>query len=218
MNPTPRQITNGTFKLVDGIWHKKCTGPAHEEPEFLPATDKYWHTHKSGKMKGKFVPRCRLCINWDKLKNPGSHHGLVEVEKVFPLYNEAVNRIGIYELAQRAGVSRGHIEHVVYRETKHVVKAKVRKVLLELTSMKRKGEFSQSKSLRWRNDERNSDGLPLCSGCGGLQKEITVGCDSCRDRWYGLFKRKKITKKRWSEIQLKYFPGGRNLIYGREFK
>lgn len=156
-------------------------------------------------MKGKLVSRCRLCMNWDKLKSPGSHHGLVAVEKVFPLYNEAVNRIGVYELARRAGVSRGHIEHVIFGETKHVHKRPVRAVLLELTSLKRKGEISPSKSLRWRNAQRNNSGLEVCSGCGTPKSNVTAGCTNCNDRFYQRYRRGTISEEEWLRIKHRYF-------------
>lgn len=205
MQPTQKQIENGTFKLVDGKWHKRCTGPAHEEPEFLPATDKYFHKHLSGSKKGQYLTRCRLCINWTKLKTRGSHHGLVEVEKVYPLYAEAVNRIGIRELAKRAGVSEGHIEHVIRNETKHVQKRPVRAVLLELTSLKRKNEISRSASLRWRNDSRNNNGMDTCAGCGTPKSNITRGCENCWNRYYDMYRSKKITKKEWERIKRENF-------------
>ena len=220
MTPTKKQLENGTYKLINGKWHKRCTGPAHEEPEYLPATNKYFHSHKSGVNKGKFLTRCRLCINWTKLKTRGSHHGLVEVEKVFPLYVEAVNRIGIEELAKRAGVSVGHIEHVVRKETKHVQKRPVRAVLLELTSLKRKGEVSKSASLRHRNDARNNSGFDTCAGCGTPKTNITRGCENCWSRYYDMYRRKKISKAEWSKIRVEYFPGGiaTKLHMGREVK
>ena len=220
MSPTKKQIENGTYKLVDGKWHKRCTGPAHEEPEYLPATSKYFHSHKSGANKGKFLSRCRLCINWTKLQSPGSHHGLVEVEKVYPLYVEAVNRIGILELSKRAGVSVGHIEHVIRKETKHVQKRPVRAVLLELTSLKRKGEISQSKSLRWRNDSRNNNGFDTCAGCGTPKSNITKGCENCWNRYYDMFRKKKITKARWEQIKRENFvrDGNKKIHLGVEVK
>jgi len=201
MTPTKIQIANGTYKLVEGRWHKKCTGPAHaEEPDglvWLPATQKYFFQNKTGKQVGQLSSRCRLCTNWDKLKSPGSHQGYVEVEKIRPLYFEAINRIGIMELSKRAGVSRGHIKHVLFRETKHVQKAKVRKVLLELTSLKRKTEEGQSYQLRVWNDKRNNGVLGNCPGCGGPFRNMTADCHSCRDRHYDKMRRGQITKEEY---------------------
>jgi len=206
--PTKRQRENGTFKFIDQQWYKKCTGPAHaEEPEgfaWLPATDKYFTTHKSGKMVGKLTPRCRLCANWTKLKNPGSHHGYVKAKTVEPMYREAVNRVGVFELARRAEVSRGHIESVIEGTVQHVQKRPVRAVLLQLTSMRRKKEISQSAGLRHRNDKRNHGDIGVCAGCGGPHRNITRGCQSCWDRWHRWFRDKKITRKQWEAAKREY--------------
>lgn len=184
MNPSKRQVENGTFKRIDGKWHKRCTGPAHEEPEYLPATTKYFHAHQSGSRKGEILSRCRLCINWNKLKSPGSYHGYVPIERVLPFYREAVNRVGIIELAKRSGVSIGAIEMVLDGTSKQVKKLTLRKIMLELVSMRRKGESSNSKALAWRRDRRNAQHIDLCSECGTPKSNFTAGCKNCYDRKY----------------------------------
>src|SRR4051812_26043116 len=118
--------------------HKKCTGPAHDEPAYLPATEKYFHVRRSsskgGHLAGDLLSRCRLCVNWDKLKSPGSTAGLVDARDARPIYLEAVNRVGLMELARRSGISHNSIAAMLAGERRFVQKAKLRAVLLELIS------------------------------------------------------------------------------------
>ena len=202
MQPSKRQVDNGTFKRgTDGRWYKLCTGPAHEVPEYLPATSKYYHAHMSGPRKGQILSRCRLCINWAKLKSPGSHHGYVPVEDVLHYYQEAILRIGFHELSKRSGVGVSTLENVIDGKVKQVKKATLRKIMLELVSMRRKGETSHSKSLSWRRDRRNNKHMELCEGCGTPKSNITKGCKPCIDRWYHQYKRGSVSEEEWLKIK-----------------
>ena len=186
------------------MWHKRCTGPAHDEHEYLPATEKYFYFRKSGKNKGRPQARCRLCSNWTKLKSPGSHHGYIPVDAARPYYTEIVNRIGVTELHRRSGLATGHILRVLTdMNKKYVEKAKLRKVMLELVSARRKNEYSISKGARWRQERRNAKHIELCAGCGTPKNNATIGCTACRTRHYDRFSKGQITKKEWNKIQAK---------------
>lgn len=215
MRPTKTQLASGRYKLIDGIWHKLCSGEAHEEPEYLPASDKYFYIKKSGPTAGRPVARCRLCHNWDKLKNPtrGSLHGYVPVDKVRPFYIEAVNRVGAEELSRRSGVSIGHILRVLTdRNKRFVEKATLRKIMLELVSMQRRDEYSANRRSQWRTNRRNNGELGTCAGCGGPYRNVTAGCETCIDRHYRWFRTKKITKKQWESVKL-HSSNGRGIMH-----
>lgn len=201
MQPTKRQIANGTYKRgVDSRWYKRCTGPAHAMPEYLPANDKYFTSHRSGSRVGQLLSRCRLCVNWAKLKSPGSHHGYVDIRDALPFYIEAVNRVGIIELALRSGVSASAIQNVLNgSNSKYVKKLTLRKIMLELVSMQRKGEHNNSKGLLWRRDRRNARHMNLCPGCGTPRSNATAGCIQCWDRWYDYWRQGKITSDEWKQ-------------------
>ena len=216
--PTPQQLNSGRYRLVDGTWHKLCSGPAHEQPEYLPATEKYFYFKTAD---NRPVARCRLCHNWAKLKSPrpGSLHGYVPVDSVRPFYIEAVNRIGVKELSNRSGVSIGHILRVLTElDKKYVEKAVLRKVMLELVSMQRRNEHSMNGQTRWRTDRRNNGELGTCGGCGGPLRNITTGCSSCYDRFYALFRRKKISKKQWERIKIRFSISTKDWIMGEPLK
>ena len=204
MKPSKEQIARGTYKQIHGRWYKRCTGPAHEEPTYLPATDKYYYSHKTGERKGEFVARCRLCINWDKLKFPGPHNGLVPVSAVAPFFREAANRIGMLELSKRTGLSRTTLRKGLVGSEGKLQKEVVRRVMLELTSIQRKGEHSINAHSRWRQEKRNSEGLELCAGCGGFIRNVTTNCPTCWERFRGWYRRGKITEKEWTEARRLY--------------
>lgn len=199
--PSKKQVDNGTYKLMHGRWYKRCTGPAHEEPEYLPASDKYFYRYKSGKNKGKFVPRCRLCINWHKVKSPGSYHGEVPIRLVRPFFIEAANRIGVRELSRRTGVSEATIRKAIMDDEGMMRKVGVRKVMLELTSLQRKNEISIGPHSRWRQERRNAKGHGRCSGCGGLERNVTRDCYTCYERHRGWYRRGVITLDAWEKVK-----------------
>jgi hypothetical protein len=181
-HPSDQQIRNGTFKLIDGMWHKRCTGPAHEAPEYLPATEKYFHIRKTTR-QGELLSRCRLCTNWARLKSPGSERGWVELSKVLHIFAEATNRIGVLEFCSRTGISPGTMTAILHRRSRWVQKATVRKAMLELISIRRRGEYSISEYARWRVVKRSA-GKETCSGCGGSLLNQTDGCSTCWERDY----------------------------------
>ena len=204
MRPSKEQIAKGTYKQIHGRWYKLCTGPAHDEPEYLPATDKYFYSRKSGVREGEFVARCRLCINWNKLKFPGPHNGLVPASAVAPFFREAVNRIGALELSRRTGLSPTTIRRGLQGGERRLQKAVVRRMMLELTSIQRKGEHSINEHSRWRQEKRNLAGLELCAGCGGFVRNVTSDCPTCWERFRGWYRRGKITEKEWEEAKRVY--------------
>lgn len=204
MRPSKDQIARGTYKQLHGRWYKLCTGPAHEKPEYLPATDKYFYTHKSGAKIGAFTSRCRLCSNWNKLKTPRDYNGLVPSREVSPFFREAVNRIGASEFSKRTGLSPTTIRKGLQGGDDYLQKDVVRRAMLELTSIQRKGEHSINEHSRWRQERRNIKGLETCKGCGGFVRNVTSDCRTCWERFRGWFRRGKITKKEWEEAKRVY--------------
>lgn len=138
-------------KVIDGVEHKLCSGPGHDEPTWLPATEKYFYVFKNGKRAGYLTSRCRLCSNWDKLKSPGLS-GRVPISDVKQYFTEGVNRIGVVEFARRTGISESTISYII-RGSKNGVRYKtvqkqiVRKCFLEVISLRRKEEVRHRKSI-----------------------------------------------------------------------
>ncbi len=194
--PTALQLkrSDSRYKLIDAQWHKLCSGPSHEEPTYLPATDKYYYFHKTGEHTGRPVTRCRLCSNWARIKDPypGRLTGVVPVASVRSFYFEAVSRIGLMELSRRAGVTPAHIQRVLNDRNKQFVsKRTLRKIMLELVSIQRKNEHSINSHSRWRAEKRLMRPHDLCAGCGTPIQNFTEDCKSCQER--------KRSQERWKD-------------------
>lgn len=148
----------------DGL--RLCTGGAHEEGgEWLPATKKYFYVHRQGRRAGNLYSRCRLCVNWHKLKSPGPT-GWVSVEKAWPYAYELVGRLGFSEAVRRCGISPGTMRKIINKSELKVQKRTLRKIMLQVISCRRNREVRHKKSI-WhgsyirgreeRRPVRNSD-------------------------------------------------------------
>lgn len=140
-------------KVIDGEVHRLCKGPGHDEPTWLPETEKYFYRSKSGREKGKFYHRCRLCSNWEHLKSPGLS-GMVPNKLVRPYFIEGVNRVGMMEFARRTGLSANTINWTINGRKKHVQKMTVRVVMMEIISMRRKNEVRHRDSIKHGSEIR----------------------------------------------------------------
>lgn len=193
MIPTKKQLQSRRYRFINGEWHKRCAGPAHEEPVWLPSNEKYFYLQKSGEKNGKLLAWCRLCSNWNNLKvrTPLSEQGYVRAEDVRPLFQEAVTRCGVNELSRRTGVSRDQLVEIIQGRTTVVRKKTVKAVLLELISMKRKKEFPINPQAAFMARKRLNGDAVTCAGCGTLAANFTEGCKLCWDR----HKRRKVRGK-----------------------
>jgi hypothetical protein len=97
---------------------------------------------------------------------------------------------------------------------KYVQKASLRKVMLELVSIHRHNEYNADPRVRWQTERRNNGELGTCGGCGGVLRNITTGCNTCYDRYYRWFRRKKITRKQWESVKLRFSIRSQDLIMG----
>lgn len=225
--PRKKDVTQGIYKLIDGIWHKRCNGPAHDEPTYLPATEKYFYVRKSPGRREHFVSNCRLCNCWRGciargLEVKGLNHGFVDRSQVIHIYQEAVNRLGLMELSKRTGLSYEGLSLVLYGRTRRVRKANLRKVMLELISARRHGINSPNQlvpksNARWQAQRRGQGfDTKYCTGCGVLiekpDQPITEGCRHCADRLAHFNRRndpkkikrdKKYNRKRYLEKKKK---------------
>ena len=136
-------------KKIKGVRHKICFGPAHDVPTWLPATDKYFYRHKSGRKQGMLVSRCLLCVNWDKLDSPGIS-GTVSARSIQPFVTELVHRIGKAEAARRAEVSPTTLLRILRATDNSIMiqKRTVRALMLQVISARRKNEVYHRADIR----------------------------------------------------------------------
>jgi hypothetical protein len=137
------------FAIIKGQRHKLCSGPAHDEPTWLPATDKYYYRHgpNHSTAAGRLFSQCRLCNNWKKVRSPGEA-GWVPLDAALPFFTEAVRRVGLMETARRMDVSSTTVSLIVRRKRRYVQKRTLRKLMLELISMRRKNEVWHRDSIK----------------------------------------------------------------------
>lgn len=117
---------------------KVCTGPAHPGPTALPITDEHWYFHKSGVRAGKPTSRCKLCINFNKLKDPSGQHGTIECKSVRPFLQELVRRCGNAEAAASlAGMSASSLRSALQDQQCRMQKATARRIITALAERRR---------------------------------------------------------------------------------
>jgi hypothetical protein len=99
-------------------------------------------------------------------------------------FHEAANRVGVMELSNRAGISPNTLTAILMGRNKYVRKETLRKVMLELISMRRKKEHSISKYAAWRIRKRANGSADTCQGCHTALSNYTEGCEICWERKY----------------------------------
>ena len=162
-NTLGRYLSRGRrSKTINDELHYLCTGPAHGEPTWLPATEEYFNQDRSPRAYG-FSYRCRLCANWSKLKGPSRGvSGLVPADAARPFTVELVNRIGMMEASRRTGLAPDVLRRVINngRERK-VEKLTLRKVMLTLIDVREKGEVRHPASIAHGAAARGKTERPL---------------------------------------------------------
>lgn len=179
--PLKRYINDGTYRLIDGIWHRVCRGISHDEPVYLPATKEYFNFRKAPGREGHIVYPCKTCVAFSKGRR-WSNHSLVSTAKVLDIYDEAVNRLGMNELARRTGLSREGIQNVVYGRVSSVRGENVRKVITVLLDARKAGEFKQDLKTVQGAQMRAHGINSSCFGCGTHIDNYTDDCPLCWDR------------------------------------
>jgi hypothetical protein len=128
--------------------HYLCTGPAHDEPTWLPATERFFYRDRSLRAYG-FSYRCRLCANWSRLKGPSRGvSGLVSADSARPFTVELVNRIGMMEASRRTGLAPDVLRRVINTgRRRKVEKLTLRKIMLTLIDVREHGEVRHPASI-----------------------------------------------------------------------
>jgi hypothetical protein len=116
---------------------KICSGPAHSSPTELPLTEFYLRKSK-GRMNEP-VSRCKKCCNWSKLKNPEGDHGTIPAEKVRPILQEVVGRIGLWNSIRMTEISENTITCILNGTTERVQKKTAAKILATLRKLRKQG-------------------------------------------------------------------------------
>lgn len=135
--PNGRILPN--TRTSNGQRERLCKGPGHDEPTWLPETAKYFWQRKTGRQAGTYVSQCRLCKNWTRVKSPGLS-GYVPDHIVRPYVVEGVHKVGLAEFSRRVGRNSSVLKQIIEQPFKKKQKRFVRRVMLEVISIRRKGE------------------------------------------------------------------------------
>jgi len=143
MNRTGRGKV-GRYKTINGVLHKKCNGPLHQEEGEWLTLDRYF-INKKGKRAGKPISQCKACSRYYKFKD--TNRGLVEVSRVWWIFVELRNRLGKAEVCRRLGVSRNfwyRVERGIYVR---MYKKTALKAILVLREAREKNEVRHRDSI-----------------------------------------------------------------------
>lgn len=154
-----------SVRIIDGKKERRCTGPSHSEPTWLPDTDKYFYMRKSGKYAGTHVSRCRLCSAWRSGLSL-DESGYVPAHVIKPFLIEGINRVGIMEFCRRSGVTQTNAYKIRHNRQRRVTRSVAKRIMLEVVSMRRKNEVRHRASIKAGASVR---GLP--------EKEVTSPSD-----------------------------------------
>lgn len=145
------------FKEIKGVLHKQCRGPAHEEPTWLPATDKYFYFYKKGVYQGQIYGRCRRCINWKRIKKHPEKSGVVPIDDIRPFFIEAINRVGLFEASRRIGMHYQNVREIAKGNRTKVLRTSAEKVIKAVYVMRINNEVRHRDSIHFGATAR---GLP----------------------------------------------------------
>lgn len=173
--PHPKSVTLGFYKIVDGVWCKRCAGATHESPIYLPP-DRFYK-RKSVKHYGQLHTYCIDC----QTVSHGNNH-LIRAVDVVQFYREAAFRIGIDELSRRTNLDVTGLKQVIDGKTVHVRKANLTKVMAVLRQIKKDNEWSAPRWSVTKNVKRANGKESTCPGCGTHTNNYTDGCLTCMSR------------------------------------
>jgi hypothetical protein len=132
---------------------KLCTGPSHRSPVFLPATEDYWHFHKSGPYEGKPLSRCKDCQGWTRRTHPEEGMGFIPAEGLVPIIQELVSRCdSIKAAAECAGVARNTLHNILGGRQISIQKRKARAIILALHERRKLDRKNGGTSVRFRTE------------------------------------------------------------------
>ena len=134
------------IRIVNGERERLCSGPSHHEPTWLPDTDKFFYTRKSGKYAGYRVSRCRLC-SANRAGLDLDESGYVPAFKIKPFLIEGRNRVGTMEFCRRAKIGQKTMYDILHNNQRRVTRAVAKRIMLEVVSIRRKNEVRHRDSI-----------------------------------------------------------------------
>lgn len=134
-----------SYKVVDGTIFKLCAGPLHKDEGEWLTLDRYF-IMKKGRRANRPIPMCKAC---ERMKRFGTtERGLVEVQKVWWVFEELERRVGRTETCRRVGVSANFWKRVENRVYTRMYKRTAIKAVRALREARLKGEVRHRDSIK----------------------------------------------------------------------
>jgi len=90
---------------------RRCAGPTHPEPVWLPLDEEHWSFHLSGRRAGKPRSTCRACRAIEGRKGTS---GLVSSAELLPWIRELIWRCGtVLGVEKRHGIPDSTLSHLL---------------------------------------------------------------------------------------------------------
>lgn len=178
------------YREIKGQLHKLCTGPLHEEGEWVPSPDGFYQRVRKGQKMDR--PECKAC---EAHRRGTSKY--VPFHRVKFALTELQHRLGIAETARRIHVAEQTIWKYNNGKTKFVQRRTAVKIFTALADVRAKGEV------------RHRDSIHYGSAFRGLkEKEIHSPMDFYKphgdsQRAQAKKKRERLNAKKLKEITQK---------------
>jgi len=131
------------IKTIDGVDHRTCNGPSHDQPVWLPL--------KNFGQKANGQPRstCRACDSYQKNSEP-----LVDFTVQYAgWFEHVVNRLGVMEAARRLNISQSGLRNI-RRNNPLKIKRRTARRIVQLVH-----ELNGSQEVRHRDSIRHGSYL-----------------------------------------------------------
>jgi len=146
--------------VKDGKSFKICTGPTHHEPTLLPVEE--FHVRRSKGREGELISRCKTCVNFRKLKNPGTNHGWIPIDKqIFEHVQEMVNRVGIVHASRLSEINENTLRSILNEETERIQKRTYARILSTIRLQRENGMLYHKKDIRAGIERKQKNGVKL---------------------------------------------------------
>ncbi len=149
-----------TTKTVNGKVYRFCTGPyCRQRSEGgkwfeLNRENFYLRWYKENRV---FRSQCKRCHSYHvHMRSDVEIHGMIPAEKVLPILNELIDRIGKAETGRRAGISQQTIWGILNVKDKTVRRVTAKKLIKVLAAVREKGESRTKEEIHHNSELRKS--------------------------------------------------------------
>lgn len=124
------------YKVIDGVLHKLCTGPAHRDGKMVPVSNYYPRSDAKNGLRNQ-------CIDCEYVRK-GAERNVKFTSQWWAWITEIVNRVGVREGMRQCGLSEAWFRWAKKNRPKTMHRSTARKILKALQEL-RKNEIVRHK-------------------------------------------------------------------------